>query len=45
MRFEDGVRRCVAYILSHPECQQEDLEFDQWTDRVVAALEEAKLKI
>ena len=45
VRFEEGVRRCVAYILSHPECQQEDLEFDQWTDRVVASLEEAKLKI
>ena len=45
VRFEEGVRRCVAYILSHPECQQEDPEFDQWTDRVVAALEDAKLKI
>jgi hypothetical protein len=45
VRFEEGVRRCVAYILSHPECQQEDPEFDQWADRVIAALDEAKQKI
>jgi nucleoside-diphosphate-sugar epimerase len=45
VRFEEGVRRCVAYILNHPECQQEDPEFDQWADRVIAALEEAKQKI
>ena len=45
VRFEEGVRRCVDYIFSHPECQQEDPEFDQWTDRVIAALEDAKLKI
>ena len=45
VRFEEGVRRCVAYILNHPECQQEDPEFDQWADRVIAALDEAKQKI
>lgn len=43
-RFEEGVRKCVAYILSHPETQVEDPEFDQWCDRVIAAQEEAKQK-
>lgn len=42
VRFEEGVRRCVAYLLSHPECQVADPEFDQWCDRVIASLEEAK---
>ncbi len=41
-RFDEGVRRCVAYILSHPELQVEDPEFDEWCDRVIAAQEEAK---
>ena len=30
------------YLLSHPECQREDPEFDAWCDRVIAALEGAK---
>jgi len=45
VRFEEGVRRCVKYILAHPECQQEEPEFDAWCDRVIQALEEAKMKI
>jgi len=45
VRFEEGVRRCVKYILAHPECQQEEPEFDAWCDRVIQALEEAKTKI
>lgn len=45
VRFEEGVRRCVDYILAHPELQQEDPEFDAWCDRVIGALEEAKAKI
>ena len=44
-RFEEGVRRCVAYILSHPDLQQEDPAFDTWCDRVIQALEDAKAKI
>ena len=42
VRFEEGVRRCVAYVLAHPECQQEDPEFDLWCDKVIAAQEKAK---
>lgn len=44
-RFDIGARRSLEYLLSHPECQQEDPEFDAWCDRVIAALEEAKKKI
>ncbi|MBQ4023632.1 MAG: SDR family oxidoreductase [Prevotella sp.] len=45
VRFEEGVRRCVAYVLSHPECQQEDAVFDEWCDRVIAAQEKAKKEL
>lgn len=37
VRFDQGVRQCVSYILSHPECQKEDPEFDAWCDRVIEA--------
>lgn len=42
-RFDEGVRRCLSHILSHPELQMEDPEFDQWCDRIIAAQEQAKL--
>ena len=44
-RFDEGVRRCVAYLQSHPELQEEDPEFDAWCDRVIAAQEAAKQNI
>lgn len=44
-RFDEGVRRCVNYILAHPELQVEEPAFDAWCDRVILALEEAKAKI
>ena len=44
-RFDEGVHRCVAYLQSHPELQEEDPEFDAWCDRVIETLEEAKQKI
>ena len=40
--FHIGVRKCLDYILAHPECQREDPEFDAWCDRVIAAVEKAK---
>lgn len=43
--FHRGVRIALDYILAHPECQQEDPEFDAWCDRIIDALEEAKGKI
>jgi nucleoside-diphosphate-sugar epimerase len=41
-RFDEGVHRCVDYILAHPELQVDDPEFDQWCDRVIDAQERAK---
>ena len=43
--FHRGVRIALDYILAHPECQQEDPEFDAWCDRIIDAIEEAKGKI
>ncbi len=41
-RFDQGVRRCIAYLDEHPELQVEDPVFDTWCDRVIAAQEEAR---
>ena len=41
-RFDEGVRRCVTYLMEHPELQVEDPEFDAWCDRVIEAQEKAK---
>ncbi len=41
-RFHEGVRRSVAYMLSHPEVQIEEPDFDAWCDKVIAVQEEAK---
>ncbi|MDR3350085.1 MAG: SDR family oxidoreductase [Prevotellaceae bacterium] len=37
IRFEQGVKETVDYVLSHPECQIPDEPFDAWCDRVLAA--------
>lgn len=42
VRAEEGLRRSVAYMLAHKECQVEDPEFDAWCDKVVDILERAK---
>ena len=42
VRFDQGARICTNYILSHPECQTEDPEFDAWCDRVIDAVEKAR---
>ena len=41
IRFDKGVRDTINYILAHRECQCEDIEFDTWCDRVIAAYEKA----
>lgn len=41
IRFDQGIKRTVAHILAHPELQREDPAFDDWCDKVVAALDEA----
>lgn len=46
VRFDQGVRIALDYVLSHPEeCQREDPEFDAWCDRVIETLENAKKSI
>ena len=45
VRFEQGVRRTIEYVLSHEECQRPDPEFDAWCDRVICVLEDAKKKL
>ena len=42
VRFDEGVRRCVAYLMDHPELQVEDPEFDAWCDRVIEVQEQAR---
>ncbi len=42
IRFDQGIRRTIDYCLSHPECQIADPEFDEFCDRVIEELEEAK---
>ena len=42
VRFEEGVRMAVEYIMAHPELQVEDPEFDAWCDKVIHAVEDAK---
>ncbi len=42
IRTEEGIRRTVEYMLSHPETQIEDPEFDAWCDKVIARLEKLK---
>ena len=42
IRYDEGVRCCVAHILRHPELQVEDPAFDAWCDRVIAAQEAAR---
>lgn len=44
VRFDQGVRQTLAYLEAHPELQVEDPEFDAWSDKIVAAIEEAKAK-
>lgn len=42
IRADQGIKDAISYVLSHPECQKEDPEFDAWCDRVVSAMEMAK---
>jgi len=42
VRADQGLRKTVRHMLATPELQQDDPEFDQWCDKVIAALEAAK---
>lgn len=42
VRADQGIRDTIAYVLSHPQCQKPDPEFDSWCERVIRALAAAK---
>lgn len=44
-RFHQGIAETLQYVLSHKECQQEDVEFDQWCDKVIDAMEKVKKEL
>lgn len=37
-RADQGIRETVEYVMSHPECQVEDPEFDAWCDEICSKL-------
>lgn len=37
-RVDQGIRETIEYVMSHPECQKEDPEFDKWCDQIAEAL-------
>ncbi|MDR2864773.1 MAG: SDR family oxidoreductase [Spirochaetaceae bacterium] len=41
IRFDQGVRKTIEHVLSHPECRREDPEFDTWCDKIIAVREKA----
>ena len=41
LRFDQGIRQTISYVLAHPECQEADPEFDEWCDKVIALREKA----
>lgn len=45
VHFEDGIKRTIDNILSHPELQKEDKEFDEWCDLVIETIDAAKEKL
>lgn len=46
VRYDQGVRMALEYVLSHPEeCQKEDPEFDAWCDKVIEVQEKAKAQM
>ncbi len=45
VRYDQGIRMTIEHVLAHKELQQEDKEFDEWCDKVITALENAKKAI
>ena len=45
IHFEDGVKDTIKNVLSNPDLQIEDPEFDEWCDKVIEILENAKKQI
>ncbi len=45
VRADQGIRETVQHILSHPELQKDDPEFDNWCDTVITAYENMKKEL
>ncbi len=45
VRYDQGIRSTIKYVLAHEEFQIPDPEFDTWCDKVISALENAKKEI
>ncbi len=41
IRFDEGIKKTIAYLLSHSELQREDPEFDSWCDAVIESQKNA----
>ena len=41
-RADQGIAETVEYVLNHPECQNDDPEFDAWCDKVIKEINKAK---
>jgi hypothetical protein len=42
VRVDEGLKKTIANVLSNPLLQKEDPEFDEWCDRVIAAVRNAR---
>ncbi len=42
VRADQGIRSTIQHILSHPELQCEDAEFDRWCDKVIGKFEKMR---
>lgn len=42
VRANHGIRSTIQHILSHPELQLEDAEFDRWCDKVIGKFEKMR---
>lgn len=45
VRFDQGIKQTIDYIMKHEEFQTDDVEFDKWCDNIISALEKAKNSI
>jgi len=39
VRFDQGVKETISYVLANKECQNEDPEFDEWCDKIIGMQE------
>jgi hypothetical protein len=39
VRFDEGIRQTLAYVIGNRECWKEDGEFDSWCDSLTGAYE------